>query len=100
MYEYVADSYKQVDAGTLKDVGKQAECHILWQKAFFRATGDRPPRNSFLQAAIESLGGGDPKAKEASAAQTVEVDTEGNAEMSSTTSTSKGKSKRKSKKGK
>jgi hypothetical protein len=55
MYEYVPNSHLQVDAGTLKDVGKQAECHLLWQHAFFRATGDRAPKNSFLQHAIGAL---------------------------------------------
>ena len=52
MYEYVKGISPPED--TVRELVKQAECHLMWRDAFFRATGERPSNNLFLLSAVQS----------------------------------------------
>ncbi len=52
MFEYLnmddPSQNQTISTHSMSEIGKQAEPHLLWRSAFFRATGDVPPSNKFL----------------------------------------------------
>lgn len=54
MFEYLsAEEQSQVARETRREVGKQAMAHMLWRRAFFKATEEKYPRTSFLLACAD-----------------------------------------------
>ena len=43
LFEYLPEGPDAIAPSTLYTLGKQVTAHVLWRKAFFTASGDRPP---------------------------------------------------------
>lgn len=98
MYEYAKGV--QLPDSTMKDIGKQAECHLLWRQAFFRATSERPTNNAFLIRAVEILNGAPlgpalPNGSEKSSAQGASIGVSGSAAVAASGQTKTGSNKKK-----
>ena len=55
-YEYFKGNLKEaISPEVFRDLGKQAEVHLLWREKFFKQTGQTPANNKLLLAAVSGL---------------------------------------------
>ena len=48
LFEYLPEGPDAIAPSTLYSLGKQVTAHVLWRKAFFTASGDRPPGDTLF----------------------------------------------------